>query len=852
VGGAEPAAVAAVVGGANGAMTLTSRSDPVAGRRPPGTTRDQELVYLRALVEHAADMVSVIGSDGTLEYHYPPAVLGYSEGENFGRDVFDFVHPDDRDRALAVFAEALDRPGATEPFECRVRGADGSWRWMEIVGNNLADDPLVRGIVINGRDVTERRLAEDRLRQGEERFRSLLHHASELMLVWDAHGVITYASPSTVRFARGEEMVDATVDICATTADIHPDDAPLVIERVMQLMRCPGATDRFVARYRRHDGVYRALEVTVTNLLDDPEIGGVVSHSRDITEQQDAANELKTRAEWFRKLFQNGYDIIAVADADARIRYVSPSVEHLMGFAPGDLIGAHGFDFVHDDDLPAIAAHFAAVCATPGSHPPIEVRARRADGSWRWLEAVHTNLLDDPAVGGVVMNFRDVTERKQVEDQLAHQALHDALTALPNRVLLVDRLDQALVRARRSGTSVGVLFLDIDRFKLVNDTRGHADGDLLLAAVARRLRDAVRPSDTVARFGGDEFVVVYENIRNGDELTTVAGRLCDVLSQPFPIEGREVFVTVSIGAVIGKGRASSASLLRDADAAMYRGKEDGGGAVVAFDETIGLQAQRRYETEHALRLAVERDELDLVYQPIVTLDEGRIVGVEALLRWDHPTRGTVEPGDFVELAEETGLIVPIGAETLRRAGDQLRRWRAVPGMGDITMSVNVSGVQLRDSGFVETVTSVIADSGVNPSSLILEITESSLVDDTTSCLETLTSLTQLGVRLVVDDFGTRYSSLGYLNRMPLHGLKIDRLFVHRLGEHPRDAAIVSAILAMAGALDLAVVAEGVETVAQRTQLLELGCRLAQGFRFAKPQRTDDATAMIEAGRLTVA
>jgi diguanylate cyclase (GGDEF)-like protein/PAS domain S-box-containing protein len=934
---------------------------PGARAEPPAVELQQQVQFLQALIQHSADMVSVVATDGTLRFHYPPSVLGYADGENFGRSVFEFVHPDDVEAAQQRFAAAMAVPGATEGLECRVRTADGQWRWLEIATTNLLDDPTIRGLVLNARDVSERKHAEQSLQRSTERFRLLVQHASELTLVWGAGGEITYATPATIRFASGPERPDRSdVDVRSVVTVVHPDDRDRVDSLARALGRRDSASESFVARFLRYDGAYRWLEVTLTNQLSNPGIQGMVANARDITDKLEAESALlktekryaalvqhssdiiavvdslgtmlyhspaterllgypegsltgtnaftlchrddldaglatlaetlarpdvparvelriqhgdgtwrnmaiaasnrladpavegivlnvhdvtaRRRAEqaqrandaWFRSLVQHGYDIVAVVDPDARVQYVSPSIVHILGYDPDQVVDRIGFDFVHPSDVLTLASHFEAALASTTYHTPVEVRGRHADGSWRWFEVGYTNQLDDPIVAGVVVNFREVTERKRVEGELAHQALHDSLTGLPNRVLLVDRLDQALARAARGGGRVGALFLDIDRFKLVNDTRGHAVGDELLVSVAGRLREASRGSDTVARFGGDEFVVIYDDIADDSALLALGKRLCDALSHPFRLGEIALYASVSVGAALGQRDESAETLLRDADAAMYHAKEQGGNSVALVDEEIRQRVHARFDTERSLHGALDRDEFALVYQPIVALDTGRVVSFEALLRWDHPERGRLGPGEFIDLAEETGQIVPIGAHTLQRACEQLVEWRGqVPGR-DLTMSVNVSAAQLRDPELPELVGRTLQQAGLAPEALTLEITESFLIDDTRRSVDTLAALKALGLRLVVDDFGVRYSSLGYLNRMPVDGLKIDRMFVRGLASEGHDPAIVVAIMAMADALGLSVIAEGVETEAQNCRIWELGGRFAQGFLYARP------------------
>ena len=430
--------------------------------------------------------------------------------------------------------------------------------------------------------------------------------------------------------------------------------------------------------------------------------------------------------------------------------------------------------------------------------------------------------------------------------EFAHRALHDSLTGLPNRTLLDDRLCQALARTERAESAVVVVFLDLDHFKLINDTQGHAAGDDLLKALAERLQDAVRPCDTVARFGGDEFVVVCEGVDDPAEATHMADRLRRAIETPLCLRGEEVFVSASLGVAMGRSGSTPETLLRDADAAMYQAKLNGRARTEMFDEAIRERNELRRETEVALRRAVERSEFELVYQPIVSLEEGWIVGAEALVRWQHPERGLIMPADFIALAEETGHIVPIGAWVLDEACRQLKEWRAAIPHVPLSMAVNVSARQLR-GGMLDCVRHTTERHGVDPSSLVLEITEGMLMEDVTRCVAALDELRGTGVRLAIDDFGVGYSSLSYLKRFPIDILKVDRTFIDGLGTDPHDSAIVSAIVGMARALKVSLVAEGVETQQQLYALRHLGCQLAQGYLFAKPLTPEAFLAVLGEG-----
>jgi diguanylate cyclase (GGDEF)-like protein/PAS domain S-box-containing protein len=441
----------------------------------------------------------------------------------------------------------------------------------------------------------------------------------------------------------------------------------------------------------------------------------------------------------------------------------------------------------------------------------------------------------------------DALERQAIEDAIRDRAVHDPLTGLPNRVLFVDRLEHALSRLGRQESLAAILFLDIDHFKLVNDSLGHHVGDELLTAAAPRLRQALRSSDTVARFGGDEFGILLEDIASERDAIETAERIAAIFARPFVLSGSEHFVTTSIGIALARGGELADELIRDADAAMYRAKDRGRARYEVFDEGMRGRAIERLRVENDLRRAIERDELRLEYQPVVSLRNFSIVGVEALLRWRHPERGEIPPSEFIPIAEENGLIEPIGRWVLERACRQAAQWyQARPDAAPLTMSVNLSAVQVRRS-LPDVVRSVLRSTGLDPACLSLEITETVMVRDAEGLGEVLEALKALGVRLVLDDFGTGYSSLSYLTRLPLDVLKVDRSFVDGLGSESRDTAITETIIAMSRALSLDVVAEGVETADHVRELSRLGCGLAQGFHFSRAVPAEDITRALEHG-----
>ena len=540
----------------------------------------------------------------------------------------------------------------------------------------------------------------------------------------------------------------------------------------------------------------------------------------------------------FRALIEQSSDVVTVVEADGTIVYDSPSSARVLGYGPEDRIGASGFSFVHPDDLPVAERVFEQLLDRAGAVGQMEIRAQHRDGSWRWLEVRVTNLLEEPAVHGVVANFRDITERKALAEQLAHQAFHDPLTGLANRALLLDRIEHALSSARRKpGSRLAVLYLDLDDFKTVNDGLGHEAGDVLLRMAGTRIADSLRPGDTACRLGGDEFAVLLEDLPNPSLAYEVGGRLLEALRAPFELDAGVVSLNASLGIVVGTGGGDdAASLLRNADLAMYRAKGQGKGRFEIYEAGMHAAVVERLALKAELRRGVDAGEFEPHYQPIVDLHSGATVGVEALVRWNHPTRGLLPPAAFIELAEETALIVPLGTQVLRRACADAAAWRVRLGEhAPRSISVNLSVRQLQHPTVVQEVAAALRDSGLPAEALVLEITESTLLDDADAAATRLDELKALGVRVALDDFGTGYSSLSYLGRFPVDVLKIDKSFIDALGSVATDqSALVGAIVGLGTTLGVQVTAEGIEESEQLAHLLQLGCQLGQGYYFARP------------------
>jgi len=586
----------------------------------------------------------------------------------------------------------------------------------------------------------------------------------------------------------------------------------------------------------------RWMEVSARPLTQRGEVFAVVLTLRDVTERKRAEEALRNAERRQRIVLEHAVGGYAILDDAGRLLDGSASLVDWWGGRRSEQLSI-GIDRMHPEDRDAAWRVIEQAKSSPARPRRCELRVIDDDGQVRWIDFTATDQRADPAVGGIVVNFTDITERKLADEALAHQALHDPVTGLPNRRLLTDRLELALARAERSGSRVGVLFFDVDHFKLINDSLGHPAGDLVLQELAGRFRTGARESDTVVRFGGDEFVIVCEELADIHEAGEVAHRLTTRIEEPFLIDHGERIVTVSAGVAISHAGDTPASLLSDADAAMNVAKERGRARVETFSDEMRSQATRRFDLESAMRRVLERDELHLVFQPVMRVDTGVPVGCEALLRWDHPQLGVVTPAEFVPLAERSGLIVPIGAWVVRRALEQLVRWdEGTPAGRPLWVAINLSARQLGTPDLVGVVTEAIEATGIDPARLHLEVTESALIDDLATSVERLGELKQLGVRIDVDDFGTGYSSLSYLKKLPLDTLKIDGSFVGGLGADPHDTSIVRAIISLGHALDLDLIAEGVEQPAQLAELEQLGCDMAQGFHWSRPLPPDEFLA----------
>ncbi len=586
----------------------------------------------------------------------------------------------------------------------------------------------------------------------------------------------------------------------------------------------------------RKIGVSKKVPVSallVAHRTENHQIEAISLVARDLSDLHAAQSRVEASEVRLAALVEHASDLVAVIGHDGKIIYSSPAVGRVLGRDVVALEETPVIELVHPDDRDDLSEQVPEMLSTPGMSPPFDARISHEDGTWLHMEIVATNLLDNPAVAGVVVNARDITERVEVAAQLEERAFHDELTGLPNRALLLERLRDALHRSSRHDFMVGVLFLDLDNFKVVNDSLGHGSGDDLLREVSRRLETTVRPGDTVARLGGDEFVVVIGDMARTTDALVAAERIRSSLSTPVELGSESTVVTTSIGIALAHGEETPDDLLRDADTALYRAKEKGRDRAEVFDDHLRDQAVRRHSVEQELRQALEDNRIEVYFQPVVRISDGVVVGAEALARIRAESGDLLLPDQFIDVAEDTGLIADLGSQVLSIALNRLGKWNT-SSKNPLNMAVNVSARQLSDPAFPEVIRSALSENNLDSSLVALEFTESALIAANPVTGRVLEELTALGVQIGLDDFGTGFSSLAYLKRFPINFLKIDRSFMSGLGTSDDDTAIVTGTIALAHSLDLEVVAEGVETETQLTQLSKLKCNFAQGFHFSEP------------------
>jgi diguanylate cyclase (GGDEF)-like protein/PAS domain S-box-containing protein len=721
------------------------------------------------------------------------------------------------------------------------------------VAPTLVEQPLVHGLaVLAALGVTftiklferavketeaveaELRSSESELRQSEQRFRALVQNASDIIMVIGSDTKLRYVSPA---FEAILGYPNAIAVGMSGLEFVHTDDVEVLRGAILQAVPDKRST-RAEARLRHSDGSWRWFDLIVTDLNRDPSVGGWVANLRDISDRKASEAALNEAQEAFRHAFDDAPIGIGLVGMDGQIQRANRAMAELLGYTQEALVGRQIVDLTHPEDRAITMEQRERLARDEINSYRLEKRYLRSDGSLVWA-ALSVSVVRDMDGNAMyqIGQLEDITDRKVLADRLAYEAAHDAMTGLANRATFTERVSEALADRQNRNRMVAVMFIDLDHFKVINDSLGHAFGDELVVTVAQRLRHAIRPGDVIARFGGDEFVVMCDNLSSVDSVSALAERLLRAVAEPISLTSDEVFVTASIGIAVSAPEETSETLLRHADAAMYQAKTDGRARAVVFEPEHHGSAVTALRTGSDLHRALERDELAVHYQPIINLRTGRVIGFEALVRWNHPERGLLGPDQFIHFAEETGLIVPIGAWVLETACRQTARWQALrtdPKRAPLVINVNLSPRQLADPTLAATVARIVRETGIDASAVCLELTESALMQNVESTIDAMLAIRTIGVHLSIDDFGTGYSSLSYLKRFPVEALKIDRSFIDGLGREVEDTSIVEAIVTLAHALGLTAVAEGLETPTQLEALRVIGCDYAQGFLLGHP------------------
>ena len=840
---------------------MSDESDPAPERPAEELLRVKHAIdaafHLAAIIEFSDDAIISKDLQGVIQSWNRGAerMFGYRDGEVAGRSISILIPPELADEERRVLQE-IGNGNSIKHYETARRRKDGTYVDVSLTVSPIKDaGGRIIGASSVARDVSQQRRDREFLRRSEELMRVTLSSIGDAVIATDREGRLTFMNAEAEKLTGWRQHEAAGDPLDRSFKIINEISRQPAADPVAKVLRTGAVTDLgnhtiLTAR----DGTERPIDDSAAPIRDTSgDVIGVVLVFRDVSERR-LRQEITQR---LAAIFENSFDAIYSttlpqgASADGVVQHWNRGARALYGYAAEEIVGQPVSVLMPAD---ALAEDRAAITRLQNGEyvPPYETRRLTKDGRLVDVSICLSPLTDAQGrLVGISRIARDITARKQADDVLRHTASHDALTDLPNRTYFLKQVADALLRTTRDpGHRVAALLLDLDGFKSVNDALGHATGDRLLMEIALRLRTCVRPGDVVARMGGDEFTVLLDDITGVPDVEHAARRIQDALAAPVALQDREIVPTASIGAALSEpDHVDPQGLLRHADFAMYHAKQQGGARFQVFDTTLRELAEARSSMQADLQGAVDRGELQLAFQPILELDSGSVFAFEALLRWYHPTRGLIMPLEFVPLAEDTGLILPIGAWVLHEGCRRARGWRdAYPEAGPVRVCVNLSGKQLRHARIVQDVQTALEDAGIPGSSLILDISENVVTQNADSAVVLLHRVREMGVELHVDHFGTGHSSLTELPHLPLQGIKVDRSFVRRIGARRTDVEIVRSIVEMGHTLGLRVIAEGVDTVVQRERLIALRCELGQGDLFAKPLEASAVDAFLHQTR----
>lgn len=808
------------------------------------------LLLFQSLADNAPALIWMTGSDQLYNFfnkrwlHF----TGNSLEQEIGSGWMNGIHPDDRDEYINVYSDSF-KLRKEFAIKYRLRRNDGEYRWLLNSGCafHLPNGEFA-GYIGSSVDMTE---SVSEIKQLEEQnyiTRTIADNATVglFLLGKDLLCNFTNQAAENITGYSSEEILGKNLH--QILHHTRPDGTSHLSEDcdLEQVVEKQKAIKDLEEIFIHKNGHFFNAVCSTSPIYKDGEFTGAVIEIRDITEQRRVEQEVKRNEDRFKALIENSSDVVALIDAHGKTLYSSPSVERVLGYTHREYAASNDFGFVHPADLNYVMEEFVSLLEEPGGSRLTEVRVKHKDDTWRWIENVSTNLIHDPNIQAIVVNFRDITERKMAEEQASYQYYHDSLTDLPNRNYFTKKIGEYLQGGKEK--MFGVMIIDLDRFKMINESLGHAIGDRLIQEVSLRFANCLEDHVVLARLGGDEYGIVLPNIQREEEVGQACLSILESLKPAFKLEQHELYITPSIGiSVFPYDGNDTSSLMKNADSALYRAKELGRNNFQYYNPSMNATTFQQLAMENTLRKALENDEFIVYYQPQIDVVTGKIVEVEALVRWMHPELGLTFPDEFIPIAETTGLIQPIGEWVMQRACEDLRKWND---MGHhLHLAVNMSVRQLRQRHLVKNIRHIIHKTGIDSQCLELELTESVLVENSHSVYNTLVELKKDGIKFAIDDFNTGYSSLNYIKRYPIDILKIDKSFVRGIPSKEKDMAIANSVINLSHSLGMIVVAEGVERDDQLKFLSDRGCDKAQGYLISPPVPFEEMTNLIQSGKI---